>query len=61
MGSISTTVNLVSFNFTLATIRALAKLVQVLGQHRFCAVILILLMVTTGALMAVSYPPAILA
>jgi len=30
------------FNFILATIRALAKLVQVLDQHRFGAMILVI-------------------
>ncbi len=43
------------FNFNPATIRALAKLVQVLDQHRFGAVMLILVMVAAGALMAVPY------
>jgi hypothetical protein len=43
-----------------ATIKALVKLGQVLDQHRFGAVILILVMVTAGALMAVLHLPAIL-
>lgn len=43
------------FNFDPATIRALAKLVQVLDQHRFGAVMLVLVMATAGGLMAIPY------
>lgn len=43
------------FKFNPATIRALAKLVQVLDQHRFGAVMLILVMVAAGGLMAIPY------
>lgn len=43
------------FSLNPATIQALAKLVQVLDQHRFGAVMLILVMIVGGALMAVPY------
>lgn len=43
------------FKFNPATIRALAKLVQVLDQHRFGAVMIIPVLVAIGALMAVPY------
>jgi hypothetical protein len=48
-------------NIIPATIKALAKLVQVLDRHRFGAVMLILVMVTAGAMLAVPYLPAALA
>lgn len=38
------------FIFTPATIEALAKLVQVLDQHRFGAVMLVLMMAAAGGL-----------
>jgi hypothetical protein len=47
--------------FTPATITALATLVQVLDQHRFGAVMLILIFLVAGALMAVPYLPALMA
>ena len=50
-----------SFNFNPATIKALARLAQVLDQHRFGAVMLILIMVAAGALMMVPILPALLA
>lgn len=43
------------FILTPATIEALAKLVQVLDQHRFGAVMLVVMMVAAGALMAIPY------
>lgn len=43
------------FHFTLATISALAKLVQVLDQHRFGAVMLVLIMVAAGGLMTIPH------
>jgi|GEM_PF-3444375 len=43
------------FKFNPATIRALAKLVQVLDQHRFGAFMIIPVMVAAGALMAMPY------
>lgn len=43
------------FKFNPATINALARLVQVLDQHRFGAVMLVVIMVAAGALMAVPY------
>lgn len=43
------------FKFNPATIDALARLVQVLDQHRFGAVMLILLMATAAGLMAIPY------
>lgn len=49
------------FNIIPATFNALAKLVQVLDQHRFGAVILILVMTIAGASMAVPYLPLIMA
>jgi hypothetical protein len=42
-------------NFNPTTIRALAKFVQVLDQHRFGTVMLILVMATAGGLMAIPY------
>ena len=50
------------FDFSIipATIKALARLVQVLDQHRFGAFMLILVMVTAGALMMVPHMPAAL-
>jgi hypothetical protein len=45
--------------FNIATINALARFVQVLDQYRFGAVMLILVMVTAGALMAVPYLSAV--
>ena len=47
------------FKFKPATINALAKLAQVLDQHRFGAVMLILVMVAAGGLMARPYLPAV--
>jgi hypothetical protein len=44
-----------SFKFNLATIRALAQLVQVLDKHRLGAIMLVVVMVAAGALMAVPY------
>lgn len=46
--------------FNTATINALDRLVRTLDQHRFGALMLILIMVTAGALMAVPYLPAVL-
>ena len=43
------------FIFNPATIEALARLVQVLDQHRFGAVMLVVTMVAAGALMAIPY------
>lgn len=43
------------FKFNPATIDALARLVQVLDQHPFGAVMLVVVMVVAGALMAVPY------
>jgi hypothetical protein len=43
------------FIFNPATIEALARLVQVLDQHRFGAVMLVVMMVAAGALMAIPY------
>lgn len=43
------------FKFDPATINALARLARVLDQHRFGAVMLVLVMVAAGALMAVPY------
>jgi len=40
-------------NIIPATIKALAKLVQALDQHRFGAVMLILVMIIAGGLMAI--------
>jgi hypothetical protein len=57
----STTGTRMPFKFTPATIKALATLVQVLDQHRFGAVMLILVMITAGALMVVPQLPALLA
>jgi hypothetical protein len=47
--------------FTPATINALIRFVQTLDRHRFGAVMLILVMVTAGALLAVPYLSAVLA
>jgi len=49
------------FNFNPATLDALARLARVLDQHRFGAVMLILVMVTAGALMVVPQLPVLLA
>lgn len=43
------------FHFTPATIIALAKLVQVLDQHRFGAVMLVVVMVAAGGLMTIPH------
>lgn len=43
------------FKLNPATIDALARFTQVLDQHRFGAVMLVLVMVAAGALMAVPY------
>lgn len=50
-----------NFNLIPATIKALTKFVQVLDQHPRGAIMLILVMVTAGALIAVLHLPAILA
>lgn len=47
--------------FTPDTINALIRFVRALDQYRFGAVMLILVMVTAGALLAVPYLPAMLA
>ena len=49
------------FTLTPATIEALAKLVQVLDQHRFGAIMLLIMMIAAGALMVAPYLPAVLA
>jgi hypothetical protein len=46
--------------FAPATIKALATLVQVLDNHRFGAVMLVLVMVAAGALMSIPYIPVAL-
>jgi len=48
-------------NILPATINALAKLAQVLDQHRFGAVMLFLVMVAAAALMTIPYLPIVLA
>jgi len=55
---IATTGGLRPFIFKPATIEALAKLVQVVDQHRFGAVmlvVLVVLMVAAGSLIAIPY------
>lgn len=48
-------------NVIVAIIKALTQLIPVLDKHRFGAVMLILVMVTTGAFMALPYLLAALA
>lgn len=48
-------------NIIVAIIKALAQLVPVLDKYRFGAVMLILVMIATGALLTVPYLPAVLA
>lgn len=50
-----------NFNIIPATIKALTKFVQTLDEHRFGAIMLIVVMTFAGALMAVPCLPALLA
>lgn len=43
------------FKFNPATIDALARLAQVLDQHRFGAVMLVVVMIAAGGLIAIPY------